>query len=154
MRAHHLIIADRGHLRIYVESRPAGQSIPSLELVKSVELPMDFSTLSAPESDSPAPGRVAKPEAPAPARFPDEAVSPEPRLLRQFAAHAGTEITRYFRFHPEATWDLATAAGFHQFVLDHVATAVRRRLRHTLSKDLTKVPLTHSRPPVPTAVIA
>jgi hypothetical protein len=144
MRAHHLIMADRGHLRIYVESRPVGQSIPSLELVQAMDFPDGIAGPAARDSD--AAGRFSNGGDQAQGVSSDEHLSRERENSRRLAAHFGTEITKFFRNNPDATWDFAAAVGFHQPVLDHVATGVRRRLRHTLAKDLTKIPVTQLRP--------
>lgn len=145
MRAHHLIMADRGHLRIYVESRLAGHKIPELELVEAADFPdeIPWSPAEAGAAANPPPSDRRTASA-ASSRDPFPASPDRPPSL---AAHFGSKITAFFRGHPDATWDFAAATGFHQLVLDHVASSVRRRLRQTLAKDLTRTPLGSSRNP-------
>ena len=39
MREHYVVIADRGHLRIYVERNSPGQRAPALDQVEALDFP-------------------------------------------------------------------------------------------------------------------
>jgi hypothetical protein len=141
---HFLVLLDRGHLRIFraESSDTTSSSVP--HLVHALDAPGGRESYVAGKSDQAG-------------RFPGS----RSQRIRGATAHGGTnderlpmreerdrrterdwsaQIEDFFTTHATSTWDYAAGPSLHSLVLERLSPRVRRRLRHSLSKDLVNLP--------------
>lgn len=111
MNRHFVVALDRGHLRIFAETRPLGQP-PRLEIVEAMDFPLEKRRSQEP-TGSIAPG--------------DRTGSVE--VL-------ASELDSFLLERPDASWDFAAPAKLYHAVSSRLSEDTRRRLRRTLSKNL------------------
>ena len=143
MSEHYIVTADQGHLRIYAERHPPGQFSPSLELVESMDFPGGKHSYS--DRDTDVAGRFSSSKNQgAGSGMPtgrqgmsiDERLPMQREESRRRAKEVAGEIDDFLQQHPDAQWDFAAGPELNNTVLELLSSAVRKRLRRTVSKDL------------------
>ncbi len=147
MKNHYIVIADRGHLRIFNEQSGPGQFTPTLDEIHAMDFP--HARMSYTEHDSDMAGRfqsskhhAAAPGAPN-ARSGmsiDERLPMQNEVHRREAEDVARAIDAFFDGDPTATWDFAADTAVHNAILDMLSPQTRFRLRTSISKDLVKQP--------------
>ncbi|HWA87957.1 MAG TPA: host attachment protein [Opitutus sp.] len=136
MNDHYIVTSDRGHLRIYAETRPPGHRPPRLDVVEALDFPAGRANYSAHDTDMA--GRF--PGSGADGR--DGGMSIDERLPmkreeeRRGVRLIASELDRFFATRREATWDLAIAPSLYNAIVQALSPATRLRLQRVLSKDL------------------
>ena len=136
MNDHYIVTSDRGHLRIYAETRPAGQRTPRLDVVEALDFPGGKSSYSAHDTDMAG-------------RFPssgaeghdmgmpiDERLPMKREEERRGVKLIASELDKFFAVRPQASWDVAVAPSLYNAIVRTLSPATRRRLKRVLSKDL------------------
>ncbi len=148
MNSHYLVIADRGHLRIFIHRSRRGQSTPGLEEVHAMDFP--HARASYADNDSDMAGRFqssqhqgAAPGAPT-ARTGmsiDERLPMQREVERRQAEDVARAISAFLEGQPTATWDFAAGPSLHNVVLEQLSPQTRFRLRSAVVKDLVNQPI-------------
>ncbi|HYP17577.1 MAG TPA: host attachment protein [Opitutus sp.] len=133
MNEHFIVTIDRGHLRIYSETRTFGDTMPRLEIVEAMDFPSGHATAAEGESDSAHPflGSRLRPESSS-AEGPGSRREREKRNVAVLAA----ELDTFLQSRPEASWDFAATPALFDTVVEALSPETRRRLKRVLSKDL------------------
>ena len=134
MNEHFIITLDRGHLRIYSETREPGQTTPKLEIVEA----MDFPQGRAPYTDNATdqagrfPGSKGRPGG----MSIDERLPMKREEERRITTLIASELDTFLQNRPQASWDLAASPSLFNAVIDELSAETRRRLKRALPKDL------------------
>ncbi len=68
----------------------------------------------------------------------DERLPMQREYERRRIAELAVEINSFLASRPGASWDFAATPEIHSEVLENISDDARKRLRHSLHKDLTK----------------
>jgi hypothetical protein len=143
MSEHYIVTLDHGHLRIYAEQMPPGQSTPRLEQIEAMDFPLGKQSYT--DRDTDMAGRFGSSKQPGPGPgLPtgrqgmsiDERLPMEREETRRRAKELAAEIDSFFQKRPEATWDFAAGPELNGTVLELISPAVRQRVRRSVAKDL------------------
>jgi hypothetical protein len=134
MSDHYIVTSDRGHLRIYAEARPAGQSSPGLAVVAAIDFPDGKHDYTDRATDMA--GRFPGAEGRGGGMSIDERLPMKREEERRNVRMIAGELESFFAARPRATWDLAVAPSLYNVIVQALSPATRRRLQRVLSKDL------------------
>jgi hypothetical protein len=138
MNEHYIVTVDRGHLKIYEETKARGQFTPTLVLTEAMDFPSGAESYSARDTDMA--GRFPGARGRSGGMSIDERLPMEREEDRRRVDRLATEINAFLRNRPDASWDFAAPAELHSTVLEQLSPKTRLRLRRTLPKDLTNQP--------------
>jgi hypothetical protein len=131
MNEHYIVTIDRGHLRIFAESKATGRRTPRLEVVEAMDFPSV--TNSSAEDD---------------ASNDDGSFDARPRrAFSERGSHRGSEARRnleliameldtFLQNRPEASWDFAAAPSLYRAVIDELTPPTRQRLRRVVPRTM------------------
>lgn len=148
MSDHYIIIADQGHLRIFLWREPAGQRTPTLEEIQHLDFPGSSGKYTARDTDMA--GRFQSSKHPAAGSGSptartgmsiDERLPMQREEERRRVRNLALAIDEFMRARPGASWDFAAAAAIHHAVIEAVSSGVRSRLRRAVAKDLVHQPV-------------
>jgi hypothetical protein len=152
MSEHFIVAIDHGHLRIYEEQLPPGQSTPRMETVESMDFPAGKRSYTDRDTDMAGRFQGSKQQGAAPgaptARTGmsiDERLPMQREEARRRAKELAAEIDAFFNARPGATWDFAAGPELNGVVLELISPAVRQRIRESVLKDLAQQPATELR---------
>ncbi|HTO02601.1 MAG TPA: host attachment protein [Opitutus sp.] len=148
MSDHFIIMADRGHVRVYRKDQPLGQTTPTLVRVQALDFPS--ARRSYTDRDTDMAGRFQSSNNPS--RAPglpmartgmsiDERLPMQEEEQRRQAKDLVETIETFLQQHSGGTWDFAAGPEVHNAVLEALSPAARSRLRRALSKNLVNQPV-------------
>lgn len=150
MSDHFVILADHGHLRIFVQRQSPEQMAPSLQEVDALDFPHGMRSYV--QGDTDVAGRFQSsnqqsrgPGAPT-ARMGmsiDERLPMQREEERRRISDVAERIEVFLKHNPGATWDFAAGPTVHNAVIEALAPEVRGRLKKSVSKDLVHQPVQH-----------
>jgi len=134
MSEHYIVTVDRGHLRIYTESRADLRSTPALEVVESMDFPEGKRSYTDQDTDAAGqfPGSKGSPVG----MSIDERLPMKREAERRNIQLVASELNVFLQNRPNASWDLAAAPSIYRMMIDELSPDVRRRLKRALPKDL------------------
>ncbi len=146
MNEHFIVTIDRGHLRIYSESREPGQTT-RLELVEAMDFPEGKKSYTANDSDMAGRFNSSKHQTGAPGApggimggrsgmSIDERLPMKEEVERRNVRVIAEELEKFFKSRPNATWDFAAPPALHNAVVNAISDEARQRMRKVLAKDL------------------
>jgi len=149
MSDHYIVIADHGHLRIFLQRQEPEQMSPGLTEVQGLDFPNGRQSYVENESD--VAGRFqgskqqgAGPGAPV-ARMGmsiDERLPLQREEERKRILDVSSRIEQFLKAaSTDATWDFAAPPSVHNAVLDALSPQVRARLQKQMTKDLVNQPV-------------
>lgn len=145
--SHYIVIADRGHLKIFLERSAPGQSTPGLNEVQSLDFPQGRVSYVDNESDmagrfqgSKQLGRGAGTPTARTGMSIDERLPMEREAGRRQVDDVAKAIESFLQDHPTATWDFAAGPSGHNAILDHLSSQTKSRLRSSIPKNLVNQP--------------
>lgn len=125
MSDHYIVTSDRGHLRIYAETRPPGQSSPGLAVVSAIDFPegkYDYT-----DRDTDRAGRFPGAEGKSGGMSIDERLPMKREEERRTVRLIARELESFFATRPQATWDLAVAPTLYNAIAQTLSSGTRRR---------------------------
>lgn len=147
MSEHYIIVADQGHLRVFLRRRPTGQQTPSLQEVHAMDFPAGVRSYT--DHDSDMAGRFqgsntqARGAGAPTARMGmsiDERLPMQREEDRRGLENLVEAIDTFLQHQPDSTWDFAAGPALHHAVLDRLQPAMRQRLQRSVVKDLVHQP--------------
>jgi hypothetical protein len=148
MSEHFIVAIDHGHLRIFAEQQPAGQTTPGLQEVQAMDFPAGKQSYA--DRDTDVAGRFSsskhqsRGEGNPTARTGmsiDERLPMQREEDRRRAKEIAAQIDLFFQRRPDATWDFAAGPQLNGAVLESISPAVRQRVRRSITKDLVRQPV-------------
>ena len=134
MSDHYIVTSDRGHLRIFAETRPPGRTTPRLETVAALDFPggrQDYT-----DHDTDVAGRFPGAGGSGSGMSLDERLPMKREEERRSVRLIADELENFFAARPQASWDLAVAPSLYNAIVQSLSPATRRRLQRVLSEDL------------------
>jgi len=134
MSDHYIVTSDRGHLRIFAETRPPGQRTPRLETVAALDFPGGIHDYT--DRDTDVAGRFPGAGGRGRGMSIDERLPMKREEERRSVRLIAGELESFFAARPQASWDLAVAPSLYNAIVQSLSPATRRRLQRVLSMDL------------------
>lgn len=135
---HHIILVDRGHLRIYRVERNPGQRTPGLTDVFSMDY---MSGRERPQDGDPGrAGWFAGRGGRRGGMSSDQRLPVQRERDRRLVGQVAAQINGYLAQHADSSWDFSAAPGCGWAVLDQLDPAVRERLANLMMKNLVGEP--------------
>lgn len=139
----YVITADRRRFRIHETQERLGRDQPSLKLVDEVEFTETRGGYTGRDTDMA--GRFGDNKGKEQGQFTqgsiDERLPMQNEMDRRAVGLIAGRINELLREHPQAGWSFATAPDLHHAVLEEIDPGARARLRKSLPKELTNVPV-------------
>jgi hypothetical protein len=148
MSNHYIVLADHGHLRIFEQRSPTGQSTPGLVEVDAMDFPQGKKSYTDSDTDMAGRFQGSKQQGRGPgspvARTGmsiDERLPMQREVERRSIDDVVVAIESFLQAQPDATWDFAAGPQMHNAVLGELAPKTKARLQRSLSKDLVHLPI-------------
>lgn len=148
MSDHYVIVADQGHLRVFLRTQDAEQMRPVLREVNEREFPLGHKAYTDTDSDMAGRFQGSKHQGAAPGSPTarqgmsiDERLPMQREIDKRRNEDVGEHITAILTANPDATWDFAAPAELHKLLLETIPAPVRSRLQKVVPRDLVNQPL-------------
>lgn len=148
MSDHFVILADRGHLRIFQHKQSPEQMSPSLQEIQALDSPHGVRSYVQGDTDMAGRFQSSKKQGRGPgaptARTGmsiDERLPMKEEEERRRVHDVASRIDAFLKNNPDASWDFAAGPTIHNAVLKDLSPPVRARLQHSVAKDLIHQPV-------------